>query len=195
MKRRLTKNKKCKNKECDKRFDQKQFGQVVCDTKCAVAYAEQRRKAKQDEEFKKFKSKIKESHKNKSYYIQALQKVFNSFIRERDKDKPCISCDAEAGKYKLTAGHFYPTTYGVLRFNEDNVHGQCWYYCNKNKHGNINEYRIRLIDRIGVERVSYLDDIRHQRMELSIEQLKDMIAYYKNKLKQMKDDEKRSDTN
>ena len=71
---------------------------------------------------------------------------FHKYIRERDKDKPCISC----GKYnKLQAGHFYSAgQYPGLRFEEKNVHGQCL-HCNYFKHGSLINYTHNLVDRIG----------------------------------------------
>ena len=82
------------------------------------------------------------------------QKVFNAFIRERDKDKGCICCGKPG---ELQAGHFYSAgKYNHMRFNEDNVHGQnkgCNYY----KSGNLLEYRKELIKKIGLKRVQKLD--------------------------------------
>jgi hypothetical protein len=47
-----------------------------------------------------------------------LQKIFNEFIRLRDKGKPCISCGQP--KDYLQAGHFYSVRmYDGLRFNEN----------------------------------------------------------------------------
>lgn len=79
---------------------------------------------------------------------------FRKWIRERDKDQPCISC----GKYTtLQAGHFYSAGhYPVLEFHPDNVHGQCL-RCNYHLHGNLINYRANLINRIGLERVEKLD--------------------------------------
>ena len=78
---------------------------------------------------------------------------FNKFIRERDKDMPCISC----GEYReLQAGHFYSGGhYPSLKFNEDNVHGQCK-RCNYFLSGNLTEYEKNLRERIGDERVERL---------------------------------------
>lgn len=52
-----------------------------------------------------------------------LQEIFNEYIRLRDKDRPCISC----GEIKtLQAGHYWAVGgYDGLRFDEDNVHGEC----------------------------------------------------------------------
>jgi len=78
---------------------------------------------------------------------------FNRFIRERDKDCGCISC---GGKVKQ-AGHFYSAgQYPELRYNEDNVHGQC-VHCNYFLSGNLNEYRKRLEEKVGKERLEKLD--------------------------------------
>ena len=74
---------------------------------------------------------------------------FHKFIRTRDKDLPCISC----GRYtKLQAGHFYSASNSSVRFNEDNVNGQC-IQCNHFLSGNLLPYRQNLIKKIGQERV------------------------------------------
>jgi hypothetical protein len=81
---------------------------------------------------------------------------FNRYIRNRDEGHGCICC---GGKYysEIQAGHFYSGGhYPNLRFNEDNVHGQSK-SCNYFKSGNLNEYRINLIEKIGIERVEQLD--------------------------------------
>ena len=80
-------------------------------------------------------------------------KHINKFIRNRDKDKPCISC----GKYTtLQAGHFYSAgKHSSVRFNEDNVNGQCL-SCNFYKSGDLLNYRTNLIEKIGVDRFEKL---------------------------------------
>lgn len=83
------------------------------------------------------------------------QLVFNAWIRNRDKDRCCISC----GVYKIEqASHYYSAgKYNHLRFVEDNVWGSCL-KCNYFLHGNLIPYRAELIKRIGIERVNSLDD-------------------------------------
>jgi hypothetical protein len=153
---------------------------------CAIDYAKELEQKKVSRENSQYKKEIKLKHKTWSSYVKDVEVVFNAFIRKRDKSMPCISCDALAGTYKLTAGHFWPTTYQFLRFDEDNVHSQCWFNCNKNKHGNVNEYRIRLIKKIGLERVEYLDDNRHRKLDLSIPELIELKCIYKEKLRKLK---------
>lgn len=86
--------------------------------------------------------------------IDLAAKNFHKFIRERDKNKPCISC----GKFTdLECGHFYSAGhYPALRFDEENSHGQCS-RCNRFLHGNLLEYRIGLINRYGQEFVEKLE--------------------------------------
>ena len=69
---------------------------------------------------------------------------FHKYIRRRDQDKPCNSC----GKYTLLqAGHFYSAGGNpVVRFNEDNVHGQCK-KCNYFLSGNLLPYSQNLIEK------------------------------------------------
>lgn len=136
---------------------------------------------------KKETRRIKESLKTKKDYEKELERIFNKFIRMRDEHLPCVSCGAEAGAYKLTAGHFYPAgSYKNLRFTEDNVWGQCWYNCNKNRHGNLHEYRNRLILRIGRDRVEALDRMAQIERHYTIPELIELKEYYKTKIKELK---------
>jgi 5-methylcytosine-specific restriction endonuclease McrA len=81
---------------------------------------------------------------------------FRRWIRKRDDGKPCVSC----GAYNTSdASHFYSAGhYPELEFNEDNCWAACK-RCNLFLSGNLNEYRKRLIERIGKERVERLDEI------------------------------------
>ena len=84
------------------------------------------------------------------------QKHFNAYIRKRDERLPCISCGSGQPEQ---AGHFYSAGhYTALRFNEDNTHGQC-VRCNYFLSGNLNNYRIRLEKKIGIDRLIQLDEL------------------------------------
>ena len=81
--------------------------------------------------------------------------VFNAFIRERDKDEPCINC----GTYKiLQAGHYFAAgKHNNLRFDEDNVSGEC-VSCNFfNSQSHAHGYQPNLIKKIGQERFDRLE--------------------------------------
>jgi len=96
--------------------------------------------------------------KHKAKTIPQLRKkageVFRRWIRQRDEGQGCISC----GSYSANqAGHYYSAGhYPALEFEEDNVHLQCL-RCNYHLHGNLAEYRKRLLNKIGQERLDILD--------------------------------------
>jgi hypothetical protein len=97
------------------------------------------------------KVKKKKSH---SALLKKAQLTFNKWIRTRDQGKPCISC----GSFNTAhASHFYAAgSYTGLRFNELNCHSSC-VSCNTYKHGNVHEYRRRIVERIGKENLEKLD--------------------------------------
>ena len=78
---------------------------------------------------------------------------FHKYIRLRDQGKPCISC----GKYTtLQAGHFYSAGHHPeLKFDEDNVHGQCS-RCNLYLSANLIPYADNLRDKIGIKKYERL---------------------------------------
>ena len=126
--------------------------------------------------------KQKEDILTLSDYIKLTQQVFNKFIRLRDKDKPCVSCGQKLSS-KYDSGHYYSAGgHYSLRFNEDNCHGQC-VACNQHKHGNIQKYRFGLIERIGEERLTKLDELSNETRKFTKDELKALIQYYKLKIK------------
>lgn len=118
--------------------------------------------------------------------LERAQRIFNEFIRLRDKDKPCISCGVY---HKIEqASHFYSVgQYSALRFNEDNVHGSCL-VSNYFRHGDLHNYRRHLIQRIGESRVNLLDSIatRHRVKKWTVGEVELIIEEYKQKVKALK---------
>ena len=118
-----------------------------------------------------------------------LQKIFNEFIRLRDKDKPCISC----GQFKpLQAGHFYTVKqYDALRFNELNCHGECA-YCNLFDGMHLLNYAANLKERIGEEGcwdLEYLGNLyKKDGYKWSRTELEELIEEYKEKVKNLKNE-------
>ena len=81
-------------------------------------------------------------------------RIFNSWVRNRDKGLGCISCGS---LNQIQAGHFYSAgKHDSMRFEEDNVNSQCK-HCNYFMSGNLLNYRKNLINKIGLERVERLD--------------------------------------
>ena len=178
-----TNSRKCK--ECAEVFEKQRPLQFVCSPKCAASYSSKQRLKQVSKEWREEKKVLIEKNLKHSDYIQLLQKVFNTYIRKRDEGNGCITCGTHA-KVVYAAGHFHPTTYSYLRFNEDNVHLQCNEHCNRQKRGNLSEYRPALINKIGIERVEKLDNDRHKKLDLSIPEIKELIEYYKQKIKDLK---------
>jgi hypothetical protein len=147
---------------------------------CVGAFLSDLSKAN-DKRWAKEKKVRKEALKTRSEWLKDLQDVFNTFIRLRDKDKPCISCGTFTGK--MNAGH-YKSVGGSpeLRFNELNVHKQCE-YCNTHLSANLIEYRIGLVKRIGVEQVEFLERKDHEPLKLTVDEIKEKIRIYKDKIK------------
>lgn len=165
-------------KICKVKFDARFFNQKTCfEAKCVLEYSNKIK----IESWKKEKKVLKEKLKTKSDYVKDLQKEVNYFIRQRDKDKPCISCGKPLIK-KFDAGH-YRSAGGnpELRFEELNIHGQC-VYCNQHLHANLINYRIGLIQRIGVKKVEWLEK-KHEAKHYTIQELKELIKEYKLKNK------------
>jgi len=172
------KEKKCK--ECSNKFTPQRPLQYLCSIECSIKDA----RKKQAKKEKKADKVVKDKLMTKGEWLNLAQKVFNSWIRLRDKDNFCISCDTPMQGRKGDASHFYPTTYTYLRFNPDNVHLSC-VTCNQFKHGNLQEYRPRLINKIGLKRVEYLDNCRHLKLEMDINDIKELIKLYKLKIKEL----------
>lgn len=156
-KKKTLKRKKCR--WCKEWFQPWSSLQVTCQpVPCAVEYAKEKEKQKQTKaerrERKIIARRKKEFYQNdKKTRKKAAKHYFNKYIRLRDRNKPCISCGAEPGTFKLTCGHFITAgTCTALEFDELNCHGQCWFNCNKNKSGNIVEYRKGLRERFGEKR-------------------------------------------
>lgn len=166
------KPKKCKI--CKERFTPKRPLQQVCSALCGAKYASnQKQKA-----WKKEKKERKEKLKTRSEHLNELQRVFNKWIRERDKDEPCISCGTQA-KVQYDAGHYRSVgAHPELRFNENNVWKQCR-KCNGYWGGNLIEYRKNLIKKIGVEAVEELERNDREPLKLSVDEIKKLKKKYK----------------
>jgi hypothetical protein len=126
----------------------------------------------------------KEKLKSRADHLREAQAVFNEWIRLRDAALPCVSCGRfHEGQWH--AGHY--RTVGAnpeLRFNPDNVHKQCA-PCNNHKSGDIVNYRINLVRRIGLERVEILEG-PHKAQRYTIEDLKTMKADYRALIRELK---------
>lgn len=171
--------KKCK--VCQGEFYPISTTHKACSLKCAIVLVKPQVDAKVKKVERKKAAEDKERVKSRSKHLQEAQQAFNAFIRERDKDLPCISCGRHHnGQYH--AGHYLSVgSTPELRFNELNVHKQCS-VCNNHLSGNHIKYRSSLIKRIGEDHVLWLEG-PHSPLHLDIEQIKAIKEVYRKKRK------------
>lgn len=180
----VLKPKKCKN--CGELFTPYRPLSSVCSIGCAARLSKKQREEREKKEYRAWKKEKVESLKSHKDYLKELQTVFNTFIRLRDKDRPCVSCGCNMAERKGDASHFYSVgSTPALRFNEDNVHLAC-VPCNQFAHGNLLEYAERLPERIGKERFELLKSKKNDVTKYSIPELKYKILEYKNKVAELK---------
>lgn len=139
--------------------------QSACGPRCAqalVELAKVKRAAQAAQADKRQTRGALEALKTVPDLKKEAQKAFNAFVRARDVRQPCISCGApppdlsglHAGR---DAGHYRSTgSADHMRFVEDNCHAQC-VRCNQWGAGMAVNYRIRLVQRIGLARVDALE--------------------------------------
>ena len=171
---------RCKN--CKEKFEPKTFNRKFCyKDECIDAYFKYLKK-KAEKKWRKEKKIRKDNLKTIQDLLKEAQIIFNSYIRLRDKDDPCISC-GKTNLKKVNAGHYIASGKSkYLTFHLDNVSKQCE-YCNNFLHGNLVEYRLGLIKKIGLERVEYLEENRHKTKKYTRQELLDIIDEYKEKIK------------
>jgi len=167
-----------KCKYCKKQFEKVAPKQRICTSnECLKRFSEEVK----NKEWKAKKKLLKEELQTIPELIKIAQKHFNDFIRLRDKDANCVSCDKPLTK-KFDAGHYFNTSYSNVRFNEYNVHSQC-VNCNKHKHGNLLEYQIGIEKRVGGIELFELHQQAHIKKEWTKSELKEIINIYKKKKK------------
>jgi len=172
-------------KACNKTFTPDRPLQSVCSWQCGIERAKQQHAAKIERDAKREKTKAikKLNHETKKYWIKEAERICNEYIRKRDEGQPCISCGSTTAKI-YHAGHYKAAgNNSAIRFHELNIHRQC-YSCNVPKSGNLTEYRINLIKKVGIETVEWLE-MQKQIKDWSIDELKGICEYYKQKIKTM----------
>ncbi len=164
---------------CKKDYLRSRSLQKVCSPVCAIALARNKREKAEKADRIEFKRNVRDN--DKSYWMKKAQTAFNTFIRQRDKGLPCISCGKpDDGLHQRHASHYRPASVNsVHRFNPDNVWAGCA-QCNTMKSGNLTGYRIELINKIGLSKVEALEN-SNQVKRWSIDELKDIVEQYKQK--------------
>ena len=181
---------------CRVKFTPVRDFQAVCgEIACALAHAPvnqvRARKALADVERKDIKLR-KDKLKSRADHLREAQAAVNEYVRLRDAHLPCISCDSMPNDNDLMtgsrwdAGHYRSVgACPELRFEPLNIHRQC-VKCNRNLSGNAVEYRIRLVLRIGAEKVAWLEGL-HPACKYTVEDIKVIKAEYRAKTRKLKE--------
>lgn len=175
--------------------------------KCVKCLAEVGRKSVQKDREKAQKAFRAETRRRKaelkprSKWLSEAQKVFNKYIRIRDRHESCISCGRNHEEVESTdgwkpggawdCGHWLSRgAHPELRFDELNAHKQCK-SCNggsgrfTKKNSTVSkDYRERLIKKIGLDAVEWLEG-PHEPKKYTIDDLKEIIKVYKQKIKEL----------
>lgn len=144
---------------CRQTFEKKRGMQKIPDDHidCLVTYGRAESAKKERKEVRQRKEKLK----TRSDYIKECQIAFNAYVRNRDYDRPCISCGALLGTGRVggdaDCGHYRSVGSAPhLRFEPTNAHAQCK-KCNRYLGGRAVDYRLGLLGRIGLEAVEKLE--------------------------------------
>jgi hypothetical protein len=143
---------------CKKQFIPFQPMQKVCATlRCAKGYAAAKRKADEKAEREHDKAR-KEKLKTVTEWEDECRRIVQAIARIRDRDDGCISCHVGANYGGQWHGSHYRSVGASsnTQFLLWNIHKACA-QCNLFKGGNREFYRPRLIEKIGLERVEWLD--------------------------------------
>ena len=186
--------KKCRVPACRASFVPARIGQAVCSPACAILDApknqEKARKSLAQVERREIKVR-KEKLKIRADHLREAQAAVNEYVRLRDAHLPCISCDSTPNDNDLMtgsrwdAGHYRSVgACPELRFEPLNIHRQC-VRCNRNLSGNAVEYRIRLVIRIGAEKVDWLEG-PHPACKYTVDEIKAIKADYRAKTRELK---------
>ncbi|MFK3945641.1 recombination protein NinG [Pseudomonas fulva] len=188
------KPKKCRAPGCGQRFNPTMSTQKVCSVACAIAISKDSKlqnvaakaitkQKRQDLQERREKLKTKGEH------LREAQQAFNAYIRERDRlaGYACISSGKplDWNGNAVDAGHYRSTGAAPhLRFDENNCHAQSK-HDNRYLSGNVAEYRLGLIQRIGLAAVEALEADQAPR-RYTIEDLQAIKALYRQKLRDLK---------
>lgn len=188
------KPKKCKNPSCGVSFAPQRLGQAVCSPRCGLAIKdvnqEKARKSLAQAKRAEIKAR-KERLKSRADHLREAQAAVNEYVRLRDAHLPCISCDSMPNDSDLMtgsrwdAGHYRSVgACPELRFEPLNIHRQC-VKCNRNLSGNAVEYRIRLVQRIGAEKVAWLEGL-HPACKYTVEEIKAIKTKFRAMIRELK---------
>jgi hypothetical protein len=118
--------------------------------------------------------------------------LFSKYIRLRDCLKTtgttthgvCITCSRNYPIESLQAGHFIAGRSNAVLFNEEMTHAQC-YACNVGLHGNVLEYRRKIIEMYGPGSDERMEIESKQHKKFTAQELEELIESLKMRIQTM----------
>lgn len=177
----MVKEKKCK--VCRQIYAPTRPLQKVCSMQCAIELANNTKDRLQATKTRQDRRKAKERLKTRADWLREAQALVNKYVRLRDKDQGCISCNKPPNWHgQWHASHFRPTVQSAVRFNLWNIHKACS-VCNNWKSGNLSSYEPAIRLKIGDEKVEWLKS-QTQPHTYSVEYLAKLKKIFAKKIKQ-----------
>lgn len=186
------KPKTCAVRGCSNKFVPRRHFEAWCSPECGAKLAralQEKDRAEKSKRERRESREAKQRLKTKGDHLREAQQAFNEFIRWRDRvaGHPCISSGKplDWSANAVDAGHYRSRGSAPhLRFDERNCHAQSKQE-NRFLSGNVVDYRINLINRIGLEAVEALESDQSER-HYTIEDLKAIKAKYRAMTREMK---------
>ena len=179
---------KCAVRTCRAPFVPTQSFQSWCSPECGVQIARDKQQKERTALAKIERKAIREAKervKPRSEYMKEAQAVINRYVRLRDANLGCVSCERPATwQGQWHASHYRSRGAAPhLRFNLHNIHKACS-ICNNHLSGNIMGYRPELVRRIGEERVAMLE-ANQERAGFTIDYLKRLKRVFAEKVRRL----------
>lgn len=177
------KQKKCKYKSCGISFTPSRPLQSVCSPICGLKLAEYNRKKNAEKKLRRELREGREKLKTAADHAKEAQMIINRYVRLRDRNDGCISCDKPSTWHgQWHASHLRSVgSSPSLRFNLWNIHKSCS-VCNNHLSGNISEYLTRVREKIGDEKVDWLYS-QNKPAKFDIDYLKRLKKVFRKKIR------------
>lgn len=134
--------------------------------------------------------------------LKKVQRNCNKYIQLRDLSKSvsgqvfaqCISCNrikeinCSYDLKEFHAGHYFlENKYASVRFDTRNINGQCQ-RCNRRLSGNLSEYKIALIDKIGLDEFEQLEKDKNKIKIYTFQELENLNKWFLTEIKKLKNE-------
>lgn len=174
--------KKRRCKHCEAWFLPPKNLMPFCSNMCEMIFKEREPKVERQKIARKEKQAFNNQDVKKLTGI--AKKLAQHCARLRDFYEPCVSC-RKTTAVQWDGGHYMGAdSYSKVRLNLWNIHKQCS-HCNDYNSSNAANYRKHLIEKIGLEKVEWLEDQKGLH-RYSAEYLNKYIRIFRKKLRIMK---------